>query len=425
MLRKDLCAFGLIHAIRQKFLKISDERQFSRTSNITLIDCLLSCFAVFSLKWPSLLQYEEEKKNPYVLKNLQDLYLIKTPPSDTYMRERLDEIDPNHLRPAFKKIFALAQRGNVLEQYQFLDGYYLFSLDGTGHFSSQKVYCPSCCVKNHADGKHTYYHHMMGGAIVHPNRKEVIPFCPEPIQQQDGTKKNDCEQRASKRHLEALRREHPHLKIIVLQDALADTGPNVQLLESLRMKYIIVSKRITFDWINQSKFSQYEYKDELGNIHKYRFINDISLNGVYPDIKINFFEYVPITLGDKGKKYSWITNIPITQENIHQLMLGGRSRWKIENETFNTLKNQGYHFEHNFGHGKKHLCTVMCFLMILAFLIDQLQLICCKAYQEAKNIVRTFFSFWEKMRTFFCYLELNSWEKFLGLISRRIVLDTT
>jgi hypothetical protein len=39
--------------------------------------------------------------------------------------------------------------------------------------------------------------------------------------------------------------------------------------------------------------------------------------------------------------------------DVEPVMRGGRARWKIENETFNTLKNQGYNFEHNYGHGKK------------------------------------------------------------------------
>ena len=134
-MRQDLCASGLIQALHQTFTKIPDPKA-SKSKVISLTDCLMSCFAVFSLKWPSLLRYEEEKKNVAVLKNLQSLYRVSSPPSDTYMRERLDEIDPSLLRPAFKKAFALAQRGKVLERYQVLNGYYLFSIDGTGHFSS-------------------------------------------------------------------------------------------------------------------------------------------------------------------------------------------------------------------------------------------------------------------------------------------------
>lgn len=254
----------------------------------------------------------------------------------------------------------------------------------------------------------------MGGAIVHPKKKEVIPFCPEPIRNQDGNVKNDCEQKASKRQLEALRKEHPHLNLIVTQDALADNGPNVQLLESLKMKYIIVSRRQIFNNGSYS-FKKFEWTDEKGDLHKYRFTNGIPLNGVYLEQKTNYFEWEIAP----NKKGSWITNIHITEKNIHQLMLGGKARWKIENETFNTLKNQGYHFEHNFGHGKNHLCTVMSFLMVLAFLIDQLQLICCDLYQDAKRKTGTFSSLWEKMRSLFCYIELINWKDFLEIIARK------
>ena len=59
-----------------------------------------------------------------------------------------------------------------------------------------------------------------------------------------------------------------------------------------------------------------------------------------------------------------------------------RSRWKIENETFNTLKNQGYELEHNFGRGCQHLATV---LMLLAFLLDPLQELCCPLFQAGPH----------------------------------------
>jgi hypothetical protein len=91
-------------------------------------------------------------------------------------------------------------------------------------------------------------------------------------------------------------------------------------------------------------------------------------------------------------------------------MKGGRSRWKIENETFNTLKNQGYHFEHNFGHGYKHLSTVMAMLMFLAFLIDQAQETCCKLFQRALKNVKRRIRLWSKMRVLFEEYFIPSWD---------------
>ena len=73
----------------------------------------------------------------------------------------------------------------------------------------------------------------------------------------------------------------------------------------------------------------------------------------------------------------------LTPDNVDVIMRGGRARWKIENETFNTLKNQGYHLEHNYGHGEQNLSVVFAMLMMLAFLVDQTQQLCCPVFQAA------------------------------------------
>ncbi len=82
-------------------------------------------------------------------------------------------------------------------------------------------------------------------------------------------------------------------------------------------------------------------------------------------------------------------------------MRGGRSRWKIENETFNTLKNQGYHMEHNYGHGEKHLSVVLMLIMFLAFLVDQVQQLSCPVFQAAWQKLGTKRLLWERLRSFF------------------------
>jgi hypothetical protein len=93
-----------------------------------------------------------------------------------------------------------------------------------------------------------------------------------------------------------------------------------------------------------------------------------------------------------------VTNLPITDANLMTLMRGARARWKIENETFNTLKNQGYHFEHNSGHGRQHLSTVLMHLMMLAFLIDQIQQRCCRLFQAALTAAGNKARLWRKLR---------------------------
>ncbi|MGK0182235.1 MAG: hypothetical protein ACI9YB_001533, partial [Halioglobus sp.] len=174
--QKSLTVSSLIKSLYEKFLKIPDPRSFTKEDTITLTDHLMSGLAIFGLKFPSLLSYDRGRGEPEIEKKLKDLYHVETPPSDTYLAERLDEVGPNHLRPAFKKLFSMLQRSKKLENFEFLDGHYLLSIDGTGEFSSGKISCLNCCKKEHRNGKVTYYHQMLGGCIVHPEQSNVIPL---------------------------------------------------------------------------------------------------------------------------------------------------------------------------------------------------------------------------------------------------------
>jgi hypothetical protein len=90
---------------------------------------------------------------------------------------------------------------------------------------------------------------------------------------------------------------------------------------------------------------------EPGVIHRFRFVNALPLNQSPPDLLVNFLEYWEVR-EDKVLHFSWITDFELSEVNILALMRGGRARWKVENETFNTLKNPGYSLEHNYGHGR-------------------------------------------------------------------------
>ena len=235
--RKSLSLPGLLQAIRKEFESIPDDK---KASTIPLADHLMSGLAVFGLKFPSLLQFDRGRDDEIIRHNLQTLYGIAQAPCDTYLRERLDDIDPAcHLRKPFTKAFHLLQRGKGLEDFTCLDGHYLLSVDGTGYFSSDQVHCENCCAKHHQDGHTTYYHQMLGAVLVHPDHKEVFPLAPEPILKQDGTTKNDCERNAAKRLLMDVRREHPHLKLIVVEDALASNGPHIRHLHALNLRFIL------------------------------------------------------------------------------------------------------------------------------------------------------------------------------------------
>lgn len=415
--RNKLSGDGLFSVVKEFFTtKVNDYRAVN--SKYTLLDILMSGLAVFSLKQSSLLQFDEKRKNDeaFIL-NLQNVFKVSNVPADTTLRETLDKVNSQDIRGVFKRIFFELQRGKVLEQFLWhVNNSYPLSLDGTNYFSSEDIHCDNCQEKKHSSGKITYSHQMLSGVILHPNKKEVIPLCPEPIIKQDGKTKNDCEINGAKRFIADFTKEHFKLKITLLGDALFSNGPFIKILKDNQINFILSAKETShtalfYEVKELEVSSQTTYVElEKDNVkHLFRFANIVSLNQEHKDLKVNFLEYSEEDKNGNKKHFSWVTDIEITKENVYEIMKAGRSRWKIENETFNTLKNQGYNFEHNFGHGYQNLSVNMAFLMMLAFLIDQVQQACCKLFQMALQKMGSKKYLWEKIRGIFHHFVVESW----------------
>jgi len=379
----------------------------------------MSGIAVFGLKCASLLQFDQHRQDPIIAHNLQTLYGVKQIPCDTQMREIIDGVQTRYLRPAFKVVFSQLQRGKGLEAYAYVNGHYLLSVDGTGFFSSQTLHCEQCCEKKKRNGQITYYHQLLGAAIVHPDKREVIPLAPEPITLQDGQTKNDCERNAAKRLLPDVRREHPHLPLIVVEDALSANAPHIEMLKKLDMRFILGVKpgdhKALFEEVQARALDHQEFVDESNVTHRFVYTNHIALNQQHPNCLVNFLEYWQIT-PEKTLHFTWITDLLLTKDNVFDIQKGGRARWKIENETFNTLKNQGYNLEHNFGHGQQYLANNFAVLMMLTFLIDQVQQICCPLFQQALEKQERKLYLWNSMRAFFRCFYISCWEQFFAAL---------
>jgi len=427
-MRSHLNADTLYARIREDFDRVRDHR--ASNAKISLSDTLMSGFAMFCLKDSSLLAFDERRQEDP--DSLNTVFGIKHIPCDSQMRSTLDSVSEYELRRPFKSIFAKLQRGKILEKMTCLDGHYLLALDGTGIYTSEKMGSDYCLRKRKRNGKVEYYQQMLAGAFVHPDRSEVIPTCPEMIIKQDGSTKNDCERNAAKRYLDDFRREHPHLKTIVIEDALSSNAPHILELQRHNLRYILGAKPKDHEYL----FQIVDEAAESGNIpefhlsdpeksdiqHCFRFLNNVPLNkSSEGSLLINFLEYWE-TDGDGNvkRRFSWVTDLPITLETAYDIMRAGRARWRIENETFNTLKNQGYNLEHNYGLGKKHLSAVFAHLMMLAFLVDQVQQLCCPLFQAARAKCRSRGSLWEKIRIVFKTFLARSMEEILHCIASGI-----
>lgn len=425
-LRKDLSAPGLIRIVREQFSKIKDSRR-QGSIGYTLPDTLCAALAMFQFKWPSLLQFDEHCHEDLTLSgNLRRLYSLDQVASDSQMRAILDPIKPSELRKAFRALHSSAQRGKVLEDFAIFGNRYLLSIDGTGLHSSTKVQCPQCGVKKHRNGQIEYYHQSLVAVIVHPEQKTVLPLDFEPIVKSDGDKKNDCERNAAKRLLRAIHQLYPR-QFVVIEDALAANGPHIQALIGYGMDFIINIKPVgnapLFETMHErfliGEVTEEEQKLDDGTGRGYRFAADLALNASHPDIRVNMIDYWEQNKNGKVTlTMSWITNLKITRENIFDIVRAARTRWKVENETFNTLKNQGYNYEHNYGHGQQYLSSTLAGLMLLAFLTDQLQQHACQLYKSVRKTLRVQKKMWESMRAVLQLVDIPDWETLWRLLGK-------
>jgi Transposase DDE domain len=289
---------------------------------------------------------------------------------------------------------------------------------------------------HHRNGTVTYRHQLLGAALIHPDKREVIPLVPEPIIMQDGTGKNDCERNAAKRLIAKLRQDHPHLKVFVTEDSLSSNAPHIEVLHDHHLHYILGVKEgdhaYLFEQVAAAEragwVTYYDRDDaKTGLRHRFRFVSAVPLNEANADLRVNFLECWEWDQ-DQVQHFSWVTDLRVNQGTVYQLMRGGRARWRIENETFNTLKNQGYHFQHNFGHGYQHLSVVFALLLMLAFLVDQVQQLCCTLFQAVWAKLGSKRRLWKRMRALFYDYALDSMRHlfealFYGIKKTTLVLE--
>ena len=310
------------------------------------------------------------------------------------------------------------------------DGSYLIPVDGSEYFSSKKVCCPACLKKEHKAGEITYSHQILQGAIVHPNLRQVIPLMPEEIRNEDGTTKQDCEINAGKRFIRRFKKDHPHMKATIGGDGLDSKQPFIECVREEGMNYIFVAKpddhKIMLEWIGEQKqLGEVKTKrvdDDKGRTHVYEWINQVPLNGNDDFILVNFFSYRILTPDEKtGEKkvtlkYSWVTDFEVTPKNVEELVRAGRCRWKIENECFNTLKNQGYNIEHNYGHGTNNLSFNFLLLTLLAFFCHQSAELTDGLYQQCRKKLGSKVNMWNNVRTVIRIFIFESWEMLFSFV---------
>ena len=422
--KKHLSFSALRKALSEHFNRIDDHRQGGKV-RYRLHDCLMSGFAMMFFQDPSLLAFQRRMQESIQVNNLHKVFDVIDIPSDTQIRDVLDPLSPMELEGVFDEFLHRLQRGKHLSDYQFLDGMYLVPIDGSQYFTSEKLHCPHCLVAR-TKGTKRYHHNILQAAIVCPGMRQVLPLAPEQISNRDGAKKQDCELNVGKRLIKKIRKAHPKLKIIIGGDDLYSNQPFIDEVSAAGMSYILTAKpkshKVLFQWVEEllalGSGGSLELGDEKGRTHRYQWVNGVPLNGTRDAGTVNFFRYQLVNKAGKVTyRNSWVTDIAVDSDNVVTLVKGGRARWKIENETFNTLKNQGYHLEHNFGHGRQNLSMIFFMLNLLAFYVHQILELTDRLYQRVRYEKFTSRKeFWNQLRCTFRILVFRGFEHMLAYI---------
>ena len=418
--RKTALMGKLLALVRTQFERVStgDSRQ---AHAVTGANCLMCGLAIFLLKFPSLLKFDEGRFEPVLRGNLKRLFGVASAPSDTTLRRRLDAIDSTHVHRALRTLFGWLLRHRHLEPFRLADGALPLAIDGTGYITSTKVHCDRCLTKKTRSGETRYWHAILGAVVISPDRQEVVPVAVEPITNADGTKKQDCEQNAFKRLLPRLLKERQGTRFIVIGDALYANAPTVQLLREHGQDFILTVKdKSHAHALDQLVEAAYQ-DDPDDTLTRYRWRQDVQLNASHGDAcRVTLVEQESWNRrSGKSSRWTWVTNRNVTSVAEAGVVARlGRARWHIENNVYRTLKREdGYHFEHNYGHGQHHLCTNMMLLMFLAFTIDQVNALACRRFQAALVRSRAIYAMWEKQRVVFELLVWDSWDVLYGRLA--------
>jgi hypothetical protein len=383
----------------------------------------------------SFLAHQRDMQRKKGQNNAYGLFGVDQIPSDGQIRNLLDPVDPAQLREPFWEIYHSLEQSGHLDPYRGIGGTYMVSLDGSQYFSSQEIHCTNCRVTIR-DEKTYYSHWVMLAVLSAPEKKQVFCVDPEFIIPQDGHEKQDCEQQAIKRWVERNAKRFEPWQVTILADDLHCHQPFCELLGKHKMHFILTCKPESHQALYEelallervegaiSTKVVREWNGRYYERHIYRWAEHLPLRA---DAKTMLVSWCELTIRNEATDEqiyhcAWATDHLLDEQRVVEVVSGGRSRWKVENEGFNVLKNHGYNFEHNYGHGKQHLAMVLLTLLILAFLFHSVLDLTCRMYQDVRRELATRRTFFNDLRALTRYLYFDGWQQLLSFMYQQLDL---
>lgn len=343
-------------------------------------------YPVRFLVWTGLLMFlfllrarrrlRHDLNSEYGLANLNrlartDLETLPHPDTPAYLLERLRV---EALAGVLVRMVRQLIRSRVLQRFRLLGRWYLVAIDGTGFLSFTKRHCEHCLTCTLSNGQTLYYHPVLEAKLICWNGL-VFSIGTEFICNSDGADKQDCELKAFQHLVPRLRNSFPQLPMCLLLDALYLNEPVMDLLGEHRLHWITTFKEGSlpeaygeFEALAALAPQQTLRKLDGRTQRSYRWVNQLR----HGQHCFDAFECIETQPGAQPTRFLWATDLEVRGSNVHKLsQQGGRLRWKIENEGFNTQKTGGYELEHSYCENWNAACNFY-LLMQIAHLLSQL-----------------------------------------------------
>ena len=407
---------SLIAGLKALCATLPDRRRGENTV-YEMADIGMAAFATFFMQSPSFLAQQTALARGRGTSNCQTLFSMHKIPSDNHIRTMLDPVPPETLFPMFEATLAALEQGGGLHALSRLGGHVLIALDGTEYFCSQKLLCRNCSGRKRCNGRTEHFHAMLAAAMVAPGHDRALPLEPEFISPQDGVEKQDCESRAMHRWLATHGPKYQRLKPIYLGDDLSSRQPTCQAVRAIGGHFLFTAKpsshKTIYSWLDGAEVPTMQQSVKQGArfvTHRYRWLEGVPIRDGKDAMIVNWLEIEIVDpAGKVAYQNSFVTDLPVGRHNVAELAACARARWKIENESFNTLKTKGYNLEHNFGHGEAHLAATLAAMNLLAFAMHTVADLADRAWKAARQAVGTRKRFFEDLRAITTYLVFPTW----------------
>jgi len=427
----------LVKKLKQHFGQFPDQRT-GKNTQYELEDAGMGAFSVFFTQSRSFLAHQEDLRRRKGRSNAESLFAMEQIPSDNQIRTLLDPLTPAYVSGVFRHVFQGLVQTEVLKGMRAHAHMLLVALDGTEYFSSQKLHCAQCSQRELKNGKTNYFHSVLTPVLVQAGNAHVLALEPEFITPQDGKEKQDCEIEAGKRWVAQNGAFYAQQGVTILGDDLFSRQPFCQALKDQKLHFILVCKpdshpalyeMVAFLAANGvlGEYQQRHWNGRYAEIYTYRYANKLPLRGDQEALHVNWCE-LTITHEETGEqlyKNAFITDFAVLDTTVAAIVRDGRARWKVENENNNVLKTKGYHLEHNFGHGRQYLSSLLLSLNLLAFLFHTVLELVDAQYRQVREALRTRRRFFQDIETLLRYFVFPDWEALFAFMLKGLELDTS